>query len=79
MVFSKWLKGIAGRILNNRKRTYSTARRGSIRGNFFATRTASWMVSPSRPGHSPEFGEVAELLEERALLTAPVITAGGTV
>ncbi len=70
MLFTRWLKGFAGRILTTRKQTRSSSRRGSTGGTSLAARGGSWMVTPNGTGSAPEFSQVVESLEERTLLDA---------
>ncbi len=79
MLLTRWLNTLSGRILGRRTRTRSAGRRGSLRGTSLATRTASWIVASNSPGHSPEFGEVAERLEERCFLSVSPVFAVDTL
>ncbi|MFM9966752.1 MAG: Calx-beta domain-containing protein [Planctomycetaceae bacterium] len=68
MLLTRWLNAVAGRIFGKQIETRSTVRRGAMRGTSLATRSASWIVGSNGSGHSPEFAEVVEQLEDRSLL-----------
>ncbi|TXT37267.1 MAG: hypothetical protein FD138_705, partial [Planctomycetota bacterium] len=72
MVFSRWLNGLAGRILGSRKRVRTVARRGFGRRGFLAAGTSSLMAAPQFGADSSGIGGIAESLESRALLTASI-------
>ncbi|MBC7816205.1 MAG: hypothetical protein IAG10_04835, partial [Planctomycetaceae bacterium] len=69
MLFTRWLKGLAGRILTTRK-LRSRSRRGMARLFSRATSPVSWLASPMGGVPTSDLAEIVERLEDRSLLVA---------
>lgn len=69
MLLSRWLSNFTGRLLSHRTRTGATGSRPNRRTSL-ANCGSSWIVSGKGVGHSANFGERVESLEDRSLLSS---------